>query len=860
MVCFDVKKGKIVRGRSLHFDSKYPGIKTWTITSRGKSFTPPNTTLTAPHNLLSKGMIDSPVKLLYPLKRVDWEPGGDPDKINTQNRGVSKYKRISWDEATTIVANEMTRVAEKYGPEAVCVYGTGMGEPKVIPGNMNTHKAFADYYLLAKYGGLPSNMQAASGSFIGGQGYSTCLGFPNLGYELGSYCQDVMDNTELSVVWPGDTETKTWAQNTGLLGGFMVRFMKELGIKMVHVESVLTKGGGIYADKWIPIICGTDCAMQLALAYTWITEDTYDKDYVDTHTIGFDAWKAYVMGDEDGVPKTPEWAAPICGVPEWTIKALARDWASKVTSVTHGAQGGGVCRAPYSSEPSRMEAYLLGMQGWGNPGVHQIRIAGAPGSAAGVQGIYPPQSDTPAVISQISPNSTITSAMMRDLGAQVVTNARAERQVLTGNNAKCILNPPQESWELNGVHKVYPSDGKSEIHMIWTSTDAFIGMGDGANERFQAYRSPKIESLIAQNMYLKESQNYADLILPICTQLECEDLKWINASPLYSVLIREKGVRPRGEAKTDFGATVAIAEKLGFADKILEGYANEEEFNKGQLKSGYEGSGWKDMVNWEDLDSNGYFCVEPPADWDTRLDRQAFNFYEKPDDYPLSTPSGKFEFESQFIKNTFPDDKERPPVAHYIRGGPESEGWTHDEDHLLSERAKEYPLVVVSNVRMYALMTMTGDLPAIREITKQKGYDGYMYENLWIHPTDAEARGIENGDIVRFYNERGSVLGAALVTERVCPGVVNMPKGQQLDYIIPAEVDRSGCPNTISPQKPLSKHCTVGGNYYGFLVQLEKVTGSQMDEWREKYPEAFSRAYDPAYGTLFNGWVEGGNV
>jgi trimethylamine-N-oxide reductase (cytochrome c) len=69
--------------------------------------------------------------------------------------------------------------------------------------------------------------------------------------------------------------------------------------------------------------------MQLAIIYTWITEGTYDKEYVKTHVVGMDKLEDYVLGREDGIPKTPGWASPKCGVPEWTIKAFARDWAKK---------------------------------------------------------------------------------------------------------------------------------------------------------------------------------------------------------------------------------------------------------------------------------------------------------------------------------------------------------------------------------------------------------------------------------------------------------------------------------------------------------------------------------------------------
>ena len=51
--------------------------------------------------------------------------------------------------------------------------------------------------------------------------------------------------------------------------------------------------------------------------------------------VGFDKFSDYVLGKEDGVPKTPEWASEKCGIPEWTIKALAREWATKITSTMH---------------------------------------------------------------------------------------------------------------------------------------------------------------------------------------------------------------------------------------------------------------------------------------------------------------------------------------------------------------------------------------------------------------------------------------------------------------------------------------------------------------------------------------------
>ena len=84
-----------------------------------------------------------------------------------------------------------------------------------------------------------------------------------------------------------------------------------------------------------------------------------DKEYVATHAVGMDKVAAYVLGeDEEGIPKTPAWASKKCGVPEWTIKALAREFASKTTSIIHYF-GGSAFRGPYSHEPGRLDCTFV---------------------------------------------------------------------------------------------------------------------------------------------------------------------------------------------------------------------------------------------------------------------------------------------------------------------------------------------------------------------------------------------------------------------------------------------------------------------------------------------------------------------
>ncbi|MFC1901944.1 dehydrogenase, partial [Chloroflexota bacterium] len=101
------------------------------------------------------------------------------------------------------------------------------------------------------------------------------------------------------------------------------------------------------------------------------------------------------------------------------------------------------------------------------------------------------------------------------------------------------------------------------------------------------------------------------------------------------------------------------------------------------------------------------------------------------------------------------------------------------------------------------------------------------------------------------------VLCGAYVTERINPGVAYIDHGARCDPIIPGELDRGGAINLISPEGVTSKNA-AGQATTAFLVEVERVSLEQMDEWRKQYPEAFEREYDPASGLRFNRWIEGG--
>jgi len=90
------------------------------------------------------------------------------------------------------------------------------------------------------------------------------------------------------------------------------------------------------------------------------------------------------------------------------------------------------------------------------------------------------------------------------------------------------------------------------------------------------------------------------------------------------------------------------------------------------------------------------------------------------------------------------------------------------------------------------------------------------------------------------------------------PGVLSVDHGARADFIDPDfTLDRGGAINVVSPKGLTSKH--AGGQATsGYLAEVEKVSMAQMEEWREKYPEAFAREYDPASGLRFSSWIQEG--
>jgi molybdopterin guanine dinucleotide-containing S/N-oxide reductase-like protein len=842
----DVEGGKVIRVRPLHYDWRYDkkDLTLWKIQRNGKTYQPMLKSLPSPFSLAYKKRVYSPNRIKYPLKRIDWDPDGDR---NTQNRGKSKYKRISWDEVTDLLACEIKRVQKKYGPYAILTQTDGHSECKQLNA---PHGCIT--LLLSKMGGYTQqtrNPDSWEGWYYGSK---HVWGDGNVGmmHPADNTIKDISENCDMVLFWGGDPETTPWGFG-GQLGSALCYFWKEAGIKQIYISPDLNYAAAIHADKWIPVLPNTDAALQLAIIYTWIKEGTYDKKYIKTHVVGFDKFKDYVLGKEDGLPKTPEWASPKCGVPEWTIKALAREFAAKVTSITHYF-GGSMVRAPYSHECARLEVVLLGMQGLGGPGVHQCQVT--------LMGM--PRSNAPA--STMRKNQTVAETGklpdqpdLPNLHLMTV-NCFAKQIIPKTLIQEAILNPPITFWG-NGsiratvkdqfVKYTYPipeAEGGTEVHMIWTDSPCRTTCWNDGMKTIEALRSQKIECIVAQHPWLENDCLMADVILPGNTTFEVQDIV-PNTRPgeLLSIGLQRQAMKPIGESKSDYEIVLEVAKKLGM-EKQYTGGKTIEEWLDYFIEVYYK---VPDYISRKEFEDKEYYMYPVAKDWekDTPGLRK---FFEDPIKNPLPTPSGKLEFYSDNLARYFPYDNERPPIPKWIE-----KGESHDE-RISSDRANLYPLLMMSNHGRWRVHAQCDDISWTRECftCKVKGFDGYMYEPVWINPNDAKQRNISTGDIIKAFNERGTVLCGAIVWERIMPGVVYVDHGARTDFIIPGKLDRGGAINLISPRNTMSKNC-LGQATSGYLVNVQKVTMSQMDQWKAEFPEAFEREYDPGSGLRFDGWV-----
>jgi len=814
-----VKDGRIIRIRPIVFDDS--DAPSWTLEAHGEKFTPPRKACLSSYTMTERVRCYSEDRIKYPLKRIDFDPDGER---NPQNRGKANYERISWEDALDIVAGEMKRVREKYGPAAIMSTASSHHMWGLIG---YRHSTWARFFNLIGFTNIWHNPDSWEGWVWGAThayGYYWKLGLS----EVYDALEDSLRNSEMVVHWGNDPDT-TRADYGGQESAIWRLWLRELGVKQIFIDPFCNHTAAILADKWIAPRPGTDAAMAEAIAYVWLKENTYDKEFIDRTSLGFDDFKKHILGEDDGISRTPGWAAEICGVPARTITALAREWAAKRTVLAAGTRAGmsSACRQAYAHEWTRLMVLLQAMQGVGKPGVsYWSTTTGAPHNSWLE---FPGYAD--GVINKFAKKSVVNpvkQAIYRILVPQAVLNPPIKWRGTDGFCGGSLDSQFQEN--------IYPMEGCSEVKMFYRYGGAYIGTMTNTNQWIRMYQSPKLECVINQSVWMDPETRFADIILPACTNLERPDIaEWANAGGYgyhittgnnHRVIVYQKKCIERlYESKTDYQIFTEIADRLGIKEEFTEGNSEED-----WIRIVFENSDLPKYVSFEEFKRKGYFVVPVP---DNYKSTPGFRwFYEgrecdTPDRFnpkrgtekakELSTYSGKFEFVSQSLLQNLPDDNERPPLPRYI---PSWEGYG-------SELMQKYPIQLISPHPRHSYHTQhdihvswLADIPSHR-IRK----DNYKWWPFRLNPGDATSRGITNGDIVKMYNDRGSVLGIAVVTERVKPGTIHSYESSGLydpvERGMAESTDRGGCVNLLTPSRLMSENAP-GMSPNSCLVEIKR--------------------------------------
>ena len=431
----------------------------------------------------------------------------------------------------------------------------------------------------------------------------------------------------MMVFWSADPET-----TGGVYGSFEStsrRFwLKELGVKMVFIDPYHSPTSQLFGDKWLAPRPGTDVALALAIAHTWLAEGTYDKEYVAERTHGFGEWRDYVLGRSDNVPKTPEWAETECGVPARQIRALAREWGRRTTMLAAGGMGGwgGACRASSGNEWSRAMIALAAMQGMGKPGSNIWSTTSGvpfdpsfffPGYAEG--GISGDIAGTAA-------GKKLAARMWPEGGTFSNPQHSPEGQTVPRLRIPEAMNHERLEWHGKGFcgssiesqfrEYHYPAAGYPHVQMYYRYGGSFIGTMTETNRYVRAYREGQIPFVVNQSIWMEGEARFADIVLPACTNFERWDIgDWAHASGYGMhkfeqvnhrlIVLEQQCIEPLGESKSDYEIFAGLADKLGIRDIYTEGGLTELDW----VKRIFAASDLPKRISWEEFAEKGYYLV-----------------------------------------------------------------------------------------------------------------------------------------------------------------------------------------------------------------------------------------------------------
>jgi len=653
-------------------------------------------------------MVYHPQRLRYPMKR-------------TGGRGEGKFERISWDEAYDTLIRELVRVKETWGNASIFLAGGGgyLGALHSGP------RAAAN--LLSRFGGYSSSYGNVSSE---GPVWAVLTQYGSV--MVGNSREDLL-NSKLIILWGWDPARMISGTNT------MYHLIKarEAGARVISIDPRYHDTAATAADEWIPILPGTDTAVMVAMAYVMLRENLHDQAFLDKYTVGFDKFRDYVLGLEDGVEKTPAWAAAISTVPAAVIERLAREYATTKPAALMDCQG--PARSAMGEQYNRCAMTLCAMTG----------NVGRPGGSAGggLMGIP---------IGHMFRSSAIPGLKnpVEAGGSSVRGTLDLQDRLLKRVHTNKIFDAM-----IHGTAGGYPFD----IKFAWFIAGNLVTQRGNTNKADKALKG--LEFIVVNELFMTPTARYADLLLPATSAIERNDLTRPWPSGPYFTYIN-KAIEPVGECKSDFVMICELAERMGYKD--FNPMTEDEWLKAFVTKNPETGPLIKDYEKFKREGVHRVKLQEPIVAFSQEI--------EDPEHHPFPTPSGKIEIFSQRVADI--GNPLLPPIPKYLST------WEDRFDPL----KEKYPLQLLSPHPRNRVHSELYLVDWLRETEPHA---------MWINPADAEPRGIKDGDEVLAYNDRGKLAIKAWVTERIIPGVVSIPEGAWYD---PDEhgIDRGGCVNVLT--------------------------------------------------------------
>lgn len=717
----------------------------------------------------------NPARIRYPMVRESylkkgWKAGG-------KKRGAEPFVRVSWDKALELVASELKRVRETYGPSSI--YGGSYGW--MSAGNLGSAR------------NLLQRVLNLNGGFTGHYGdYSTGCAQVILPYVIGSngvYEQMtswdlISDKTELVVLWgcdPTVTNDIDWSTTVHENADGM-RMIKQKGIPVVAVNPLKPDTAEYFGEQcaWIAPKPGTDVAVMLGMAYELETTGKADAEFIRKYTAGYERFKPYLLGKTDGVAKTPEWAEKISGVSAEQIRKLARLMRER-RSMLMG--GWGIQRAQYGEQVHWMMVVLAAMCGH----------IGLPGGGFGFSYHY---SNGGAATSE-APFLGGISANPKGGGSGLAWEGASLATIPLARFTDCFLNPGK-TIDYNGKKITYP-----DIRLVfWSGGNPFAQQED-TNGLIKAWRRP--ETTIVCDTVWTASARFADIVLPACTSLERNDITSIGSYSNLGFVAMQQAVEPQYESHSDFWIYRELAKKMGFEKDFTEGLDE-----MGWIKRFYEAARREsaskgfELPAFEEFWSRGYVLF--PVTEESRNYNYLGDFRRNPIVNPLGTESGKIEIFSKKIESYGYDDCPAHPT------------WLEPNEWLGGKLAEDYPFALLTSKSSYRLHSQLDSTAS--------NLFGNVEERepIWLHPDAAKALGVVSGDVVEVQSRRGRILAGVVVTDRIRPDTVVVHHGAWYCPEEPGEIDTldvHGCDNVLT-QDIVSSKLSCGNVANTALVRIKK--------------------------------------